>query len=278
VKSAVLLAGLYADGTTTFTEPARSRDHTELMLTELGAKISWREDESGLRVGIEGGDNLSACDYQVPGDLSSAAFLLAAAVLAPESNLTIREVGLNPTRTALVDVLQALGAGVSIERSSVRHGEPAGDLVVISRTLGLPENSFVLSGGMIANLIDEIPVLAVLATQVEGRIEVRDARELRIKESDRIRTVVDGIRAVGGEIEEYEDGFAITGPQRLKGGTVDSEGDHRIAMAFAVAGLAAQGPITVLNAECAQVSFPEFYETLAAICDDGAVRIEPEGS
>jgi 3-phosphoshikimate 1-carboxyvinyltransferase len=184
-------------------------------------------------------------------------------------------VNLNPTRTAFIDTLNELGASIAKHNVREQHGEPVGDLVVSSRQLKSERGGTVLAGALIPNIIDEIPVLAVVATQVEGRVEVRDAKELRIKESDRIRTVADGIRALGGEIEEFEDGFAITGPQRLSGGRVESAGDHRIAMAFAIAGLMAEGTAEIVDADCASVSFPEFYESLAMLTDDGTVAPSP---
>lgn len=260
VKSCVLLAGLLAEGRTTFSEPAQSRNHTELMLAQMGSHIA--TEASGL-ISVEGRHELTSIDYQVPGDVSSSAFLLAAASVLPGSELLIRDVNLNPTRTAFIEVLTSLGARV--ERKNVRalHSEPVGDLVVTSRPLRSETRATVLSGAIIPNIIDEIPILAVVATQVEGRVEIHDAGELRIKESDRIRTVAEGIRSLGGEIEEFEDGFAINGPQQLTGGRVESEGDHRIAMAFAIAGLIAKGTTEIADADCARVSFPEFYEMLA---------------
>lgn len=280
VKSCVLLAGLLAKGRTSFSEPARSRNHTELMLKELGALIDTddtTDDTNDRNVSIEGLHELNAVDYQVPGDISSAAFFIAAATILPGSRLTIKDVNLNPTRTGFLDVLRELGA--SIERQNVRerHGELIGDLVVASRQLTTDGRDKVLSGAMIPNILDEIPMLAVVATQVKGRIEVRDAKELRIKESDRIRTVADGIRALGGDIEEKEDGFSISGPQRLVGGRVDSAGDHRIAMAFSIAGLMADGTTEISEADCAGVSFPEFYESLAMLTSpDAAVLPVPD--
>ncbi|MEK6301155.1 MAG: 3-phosphoshikimate 1-carboxyvinyltransferase [Acidobacteriota bacterium] len=269
VKSCVLLAGLLAEGITTLTEPALSRNHTELMLKEFGARIETKPENAWS---VEGGGRLNPIDYQVPGDVSSAAFLIAAAVALPDSKVVLRGVGLNPTRTAFLDVLLELGASVTTHNLEVRHGEPVGDIHAASTELRTPSRKMTLSGGVIANIIDEVPILAVLATKVAGRIEVRDARELRVKESDRIRTIVDGIRSMGGEIEEFEDGFAISGPQRLRGGTVESAGDHRIAMAFAVAGLLAEGTTQILDADCASVSFPYFYESLASLTGPGAVE------
>ncbi|HKA22386.1 MAG TPA: 3-phosphoshikimate 1-carboxyvinyltransferase [Blastocatellia bacterium] len=268
VKSCVLLAGLLAEGNTTVSEPSASRDHTELMLREFGAAVSLSSPQN---VSVEGLHELQPMDYRVPGDVSSAAFLIAAACTLPDSKLVLKDVGLNPTRTAYLDVLKELGASISTLNVREQHGELVGDISVSGSRLFCGETVFVLSGPIIPNIIDEIPILAVVATQVEGRLEVRDARELRVKESDRIRTVAEGIRAMGGDIEELEDGFAINGPQRLLGGRVETLGDHRIAMAFAVAGLLAEGITEIVDADCAAVSFPEFYETLARLSVRDAV-------
>jgi 3-phosphoshikimate 1-carboxyvinyltransferase len=262
VKSCVLLAGLLADGRTTFTEPSQSRDHTELMLKEFGAPIARDTINSWT---VKGGAKLTAVDYHVPGDVSSAAFLLAGAVAASDSEVTLRGVGLNPTRTAFLDVLSQLGANVIISNKRVRHSEAVGDLRASTSELRTPSGTLVLSGAVIANIIDEIPILAVLATRVDGTIEVRDARELRVKESDRIRTIVDGIESMGGRIQELDDGFRISGPQRLTGSVVESNGDHRIAMAFAVAAFLADGTTEIRDADCASVSFPGFYKELASL-------------
>jgi 3-phosphoshikimate 1-carboxyvinyltransferase len=270
VKTCVLLAGLLADGRTVLSEPAPSRDHTELMLREFSALI---DGSSFGTLSIEGLHELTPLDYQVPGDVSSAAFLIAAACVLPDSKLLLRDVGLNPTRTAFLDVLRDLGASISTQNLTERHGERVGDIIVSSAQLRTERRGTLLSGAIIPNIIDEIPILAVVATQVEGRVEVRDAKELRIKESDRIQTVAGGIRSLGGEIEEFEDGFAITGPQRLTGGHVETSGDHRIAMAFAIAALIAEGTTEIIGAECARVSFPEFYESLAMLT--GPDTVEP---
>lgn len=269
VKSCVLFAGLLAKGRTTFSEPAPSRNHTELMLNEFGARI---ESTYANAWSIEGGGKLNPVDYHVPGDVSSAAFFIAAAATLVNSGVLLRGVGINPTRTAFLDVLSDLGANVAIRNVSKRHGEAVGDLHAMTSELRAASGKTTLGGGVIANLIDEVPILAVLATQVEGRVEIRDAHELRFKESDRIRSIVKGIRSLGGAIEEFEDGFAIVGRQRLRGGKVESEGDHRIAIAFAVAGLLAEGTTEILDADCASVSFPGFYEALASVTEPGAVE------
>jgi len=187
-----------------------------------------------------------------------------------DSEILLRDVSLNPTRVGLIDVLRSLGARITEEHARVQHGEPVAD--IRARSSYLKSESTVLSGEMIPNIIDEIPILAVLATQVEGRIEVRDARELRVKESDRIQTIVAGIRSLGGQIEEFEDGFALTGPQRLTAGRVETQADHRIAMAFAIAGLIADGTTEIIDADSAGVSFPEFYESLRMLAGEGLME------
>jgi 3-phosphoshikimate 1-carboxyvinyltransferase len=265
VKTCVLLAGLLAEGTTSFSEPALSRNHTEIMLREFGAELK----EYNGRLHITGGARLKPVDYSIPGDTSSAAFFVAAAAMLPDSKLTLRGICLNPTRTAFLEVISRLGADIKLENIAERHGEPVGDLVVKAGPLAADD--LVISGATIPRIIDEIPILAVVATQIRGRIQVRDASELRVKESDRIRTVAEGIRALGGQIEEFQDGFAIRGPQKLIGGRIDSAGDHRIAMAFSIAGLAANGTTEIIGADSINVSFPEFYQLLAEITYQGWV-------
>ena len=269
VKTCVLFAGLFADGQTGFAEPARSRNHTELMLAEFGARFA--ESEIDNRMTVEGGGELNPVAYSVPGDLSSAAFFIAAATALADSELLIRDVNLNPTRAAFINTLNDLGASVRVENPRVRHKEPTGNLRVRSAQLKSGTGGALIAGGMIPNLIDEIPILAVLGSQVEGRLEVREARELRVKESDRIHSTVAAIRSLGAEIEEFEDGFAIEGPQRLRGATIETEGDHRIAMAFTIAGLIAEGTTEITDADCASVSFPEFYDLLASVTRGGTV-------
>jgi 3-phosphoshikimate 1-carboxyvinyltransferase len=270
VKTCVLFAGLFADGRTTFNEPSPSRNHTELMLEEFGAQF--KVDEASGDLSIEGGSELTAVRYRVPGDISSAAFFIAAAALLPDSRLELRDVNLNPSRTAFLDVLSQLGASIQISNLRTVHRELVADIQVTSSQLKSESQGTVLSGSIIPNIIDEIPILAIVATQVEGRIEVRGARELRIKESDRVQTVVAGIRALGGEIEEFEDGFAICGPQKLKAGRIETEGDHRIAMAFSIAALIADGTTEIVDADCAGVSFPEFYELLRSLTSEGHIE------
>jgi 3-phosphoshikimate 1-carboxyvinyltransferase len=277
IKTCVLMAGLQARGKTVFVEPAQSRDHTELMLPQFGIQAVVEQTAEGRQITIEGGHELRPVNYHVPGDLSSAAFFIAAAVLGQESTLAIKGVGLNPTRSGFLDVLEKLGARIS--RSNVSHsaGEPIGDLKIRSGALFATGGAGMIRGGLIANLIDEIPVVAVIATQVTGRLEVRDARELRVKESDRIKTVVDGIRAMGGRIEEFEDGFAIEGPQQLAGARIQSHGDHRISMAFSIAGLVATGVTEIEDADCAAVSLPEFHSLLRTLTSEGVASVVGSG-
>lgn len=254
VKTCVLLAGLYAEGSTTVREPAPSRDHTEVALREFGAEVS----KDGSAITVRGRPALTGRELVVPSDLSSAAFFLVAALLVPGSCLTIRDVGLNPTRAALLDFLAGMGARVRVLEAASRNGELVGDVMV--------EHSAVRGGviekGATAALIDEIPVLAVLGAASEEGLVVRDARELRIKETDRIATMAENLRRMGVEVEEQPDGMVVPGGQRFKAAELDSFGDHRIAMAAAVAALAADGASLIRNSEAASVSFPEFWETL----------------
>jgi 3-phosphoshikimate 1-carboxyvinyltransferase len=201
-------------------------------------------------------------DYTVAGDLSSAAFFVGAALVVPDAEIRLRHIGINPSRLALIEVLQQMGGAVEIVDARLAHGEPVADLV--ARTSEL-RGDHDLSGAVIANLIDEIPILAVIATQLDGTLTIRDARELRVKESDRIRAIVDNLRTLGVEVEEFEDGLRLQGRQRLRGGRIDSRGDHRIAMSFAVGGLIADGETTIDGAEAASVSLPEFYQLIASM-------------
>jgi 3-phosphoshikimate 1-carboxyvinyltransferase len=235
------------------------------MLEEFGAPVE-RLSDCGVATGRCG--SLRPVEYTVPGDVSSAAFFIAGAASIPGSRLTIKEVGLNPTRTAFLDILEMLGARVERRNLRSQHGEIVGDLSVEYSVCSGSPRHILLRGEIIANLIDEIPILAVAATQHEGTFEVREARELRLKESDRIRTVVDAIDALGGNVEEFEDGFRIRGPRRLKGGRVSTAGDHRIAMAFSIAGLMSEGETEILDADSAGVSFPEFYDVVRRLAGE----------
>lgn len=257
VKTCVLFAGLFADGVTTVREPLRTRDHTELALRAFGAEVG----VNGTVVSVRGRPRLEALDLSVPGDLSSAAFFLVAALLVPGSRLRIEHVGLNPTRSALLDFLLGMGADIRIENLEFQGGEGTGDLEVRHSAV----RGGTIEKGLTAALIDEIPVLAVLGAASDQGLVVRDAAELRVKETDRISTVAENLRAMGVEIEVAPDGFRVPGRQRFRAAEVDSFGDHRIAMAFSIAALAADGESIIKNAEAASVSFPEFYQTLARL-------------
>ena len=251
VKTALLLAGLYTDGLTVVIEPGPARDHTERMLAAMGAPIG----RKGRYITSERPDApLAPLDITVPGDFSSAAFLVAAGVTAPESAVTIESVGMNPTRTGLVDALISMGAEVQMENPREIGGEPVGDLHVQHSAL----NCVTIQGDQIVTMIDELPVFAVIATQARGDTIVRDAAELRVKETDRIATTVTELRKMGADIEELPDGFIVHGPTRLRGAHVSSHGDHRLAMALTVAGLIAEGVTTVADADCISDSFPGF--------------------
>ncbi len=259
VKTCVLFAGLFADGKTVVHEAVRTRDHTELALREFGADI----EVHGRSITLRGPARLQGRELVVPGDLSAAAFFLVAALIAPESSLVIHGVGLNPTRTALLDFLAGMGADLTILDVKQAGAELIGDIRIRkSRVRG-----GVLEKAQTAALIDEIPVLAVLGAASEEGLVVRDAAELRVKETDRIATVAENCRRMGIAITVREDGFEIPGRQAFHAAELDSFGDHRIAMAFAVAALAADGPCTVQNADAASVSFPEFFESLRGVAE-----------
>jgi 3-phosphoshikimate 1-carboxyvinyltransferase len=257
VKSCVLFAGLYADGTTTVREPVRTRDHTELALREFGAELAVRK---GV-ISVEGKAALKGRELLVPGDLSSAAFFLVASLLVPESEISIQGVGLNPTRAELIDFLVSIGAPIEVLRVEQTGGELIGNLKVRNGRL----RGGVVQSALTAALIDELPVLAVLGTATEEGITVRDASELRVKETDRIAAVADNLRRMGAAVDVFDDGFHVPGKQTLRAAEIDSFGDHRIAMAFSVAALAADGESVIQNAEAASVSFPEFYDLLSAL-------------
>lgn len=253
VKSCVLLAGLYAEGETTVVESARSRDHTERMLGLDAIEMD------GLRyLTVTQGHRIQARTWAVPGDFSAAAFFLVAGSVMPDAHLRLPSVGLNPTRSALLDVLRAMGASIVVENERTLGGEPIADLTV--RGTGL--QSISLGGAVIPNLIDEIPILAVAATQAEGRTEIRDAHELRVKETDRLAAMATNLRALGATVEEFDDGLAIEGGRPLTGAPVETYHDHRIAMAMGVAGLLASGTTTIHGADIASVSFPDFWTQL----------------
>jgi 3-phosphoshikimate 1-carboxyvinyltransferase len=262
VKSAVLLAGLYAEGMTQVTEPAETRDHTELALEEFGARIEKRGRTiaiSGLAAN-NGKAGLQPKLLDIPGDLSSAVFFVAAASLLPESNLYIANVGLNPTRSAILDFFQQMGASICVLNLQSKQGELIGDLAVKGAKL----KGGIISGDLVPLLIDELPMLAALGPYTEEGIEIRDAGELRVKESDRIAALAENLKRMGAKVEERPDGLLVEGRNagKLRGAEIDPRGDHRIAMAFAAAGLAATGETRILDAECAAVSFPRFFEEL----------------
>jgi len=259
VKSCVLLAGLFADGQTTVHEPIRTRDHTELALREFGADV----EVNKRSITVAGRPRLQARELHVPGDLSSAAFFLVAALIVKDSNLTIRGVGLNPTRTALLDFLVEMGAQIKVLDVKGAGGELIGDVQVRKS----PIRGGLLEKARTAALIDEIPVLAVLGAASAEGLTVRDAAELRVKETDRIATIAENFRRMGLAIEVREDGFEVPGGQRFHAAELDSFGDHRIAMAFSVAALIADGPCVIEGAEAASVSFPEFFATLQRVTE-----------
>jgi 3-phosphoshikimate 1-carboxyvinyltransferase len=265
VKSAVLLAGLLADkGETVVEEPARSRDHTERMLRYLGADLA----VEGLKVRIRPQKRLTARPVVVPGDISSAAFVLAAALLKTDSEVTIRSVGYNPSRAGIVQVLREMGGRIEVRDPREVNGEPVADLQILPSTL----HGIDLRGSVIANIIDEIPIISVLATQAKGRTIIADAGELRVKESDRIRTMVEGLRRLGAHVEERPEGMVIDGPVRLQGGEVESFGDHRVAMSLAIAGLVAEGSVIIKDTACVRTSFPGFTRTLQNLAGQSAIR------
>jgi 3-phosphoshikimate 1-carboxyvinyltransferase len=261
VKTALLFAGLQAEGTTTVSEAVRTRDHGELALRAFGAEIQRTTDT----VTIAGGQKLHAIEATVPGDMSSAAFFLCAAALFPESSLVFDQLGMNPTRATLLDVLTALGAKIHVLNLEENQGELIGSVQLTSPSQGL--GSTEIRGSLAAQLIDELPVLAAIAPYTRGGIRIRDARELRVKESDRIALVARNLRAMGAEVEEFEDGLDVPGGQRLNGGVVDSDGDHRIAMAFAIAALRAEGDTLIQGADAAAISFPEFFALLDQVTE-----------
>ncbi|WP_029099619.1 3-phosphoshikimate 1-carboxyvinyltransferase [Brevibacillus thermoruber] len=257
VKSAILLAGLQAKGVTSVTEPQLSRDHTERMLQAFGVKVV----RDGLTVSVEGGQTLKGRAIRVPGDISSAAFLIAAVMMVPGSSLLIENVGINPSRTGIIDVVRAMGGRIELQNERVVNEEPVADLLVTHAEL----RGIEIGGEIIPRLIDEIPVIAVMATQASGRTVIRDAEELRVKETDRIATVASQLSRFGAKVTPTPDGLIVEGATPLTGATIDSMGDHRIGMAMAIAGLAAGGETVIENDEAINVSFPGFADILAHI-------------
>ena len=260
VKSAILLAGLYAQGETVVVEPVRSRDHTEIGLRAFGAELT----RSGSRISIRGGQSLTGIDAEIPGDLSSAAFFLCAAALFPRSNLVIDGLGMNPTRAVLLDVLASMGARTKVLKLEEHHGELVG---LVQLQPGELKGTRV-SGAVTAAVIDEIPVLAAIAPYTRDGMVIEDAAELRVKESDRLAAVAQNLRAMGAKIEERPDGLSIPGQQKLHGAEIDAHGDHRIAMAFAVAALRAAGETRIHGASSARISFPEFFHLLRQLSSE----------
>lgn len=256
-KSAILLAGLFANGTTLVHEPAPSRDHTERMLRAFGAKVIVK----GLTVAVFGPARLKGTRVIVPGDPSSASFFLCAAAAIPDSEVTALGISVNPTRSGYLDILRQMGASVTVHNERTRGGEPVADVTVRGSEL----KGVTVSGELISKTIDELPVLAAIATVAKGPTVIRDAQELRIKESDRIATMVSELRKLGAQVEELPDGMIIRGEAKLKGTELQSYGDHRVAMALAVAGLLAEGEVVIHNADCIAVSFPQFPQVLKSL-------------
>jgi 3-phosphoshikimate 1-carboxyvinyltransferase len=255
VKSAVLLAGLFAEGETEVIEKVRTRDHTEIALEQMGADIGRHQ----RTIAVRGRAHLEGKKLYVPGDFSSAAFFIVAGLVTPSSNLMLHNVGLNPTRTGILDVLVPMGGRVKVVNLEMMNGELIGDLHVETSQLRggeIPESA-------VPGLIDELPILAVLGTQTEQGLTFRGAAELRVKESDRLAAVAENLRRMGAEVEEFPDGLRVAGRQTLRGAEIDPHDDHRIAMAFAVAGLVAQGHTIIKNSGCVDISFPDFFATLA---------------
>ncbi len=269
LKSCVLLAGLFAEGQTQVMEMIPTRDHTERMLSHFGAYPDFKIDHA-RHITVFGNVELTAKDMTVPGDISSAAFFMVAAACLPGSELTLQTLGLNPTRAEIIEILKKFGLRVEIkDRVSFGH-EPAGNMIIRGGSRWGPSPAAdsgspnIIKEIQTAFLIDEIPILAVLGTQIAGGLEIRDAQELRVKESDRIKSTVENLKLMGAAVEEFPDGFRV-GRSRLKGAVVDSFGDHRIAMAFAVAGLLAEGETEIVNSDCVDISFPGFFEALKQI-------------
>jgi 3-phosphoshikimate 1-carboxyvinyltransferase len=261
VKTCVLLAGLQTAGTTIVREAVRTRDHSELALRAFGARLDRTIDS----VSISGPQSLHAIDAAIPGDISSAAFFMCAAALFPGSGLVLDSLGLNPTRATLLDVLTVLGVHISVLNLDEKNAELVGTVQITARPEGL--GTAEVSGALAAQLIDELPVLAAIGPYTSGGIRIRNAKELRVKESDRIALVVKNLRAMGAEVEEFEDGVDVPGGQTLHGATIDSGGDHRIAMAFSVAALRAEGETLIQGADSAAISFPEFFNLLDLVAE-----------
>ena len=258
VKSCILFAGLYADGTTTVTEPIKSRDHSERMFKTFGADIS----VDGLSVSVKKCNGLYAQEVTVPCDISSAAFFIVAGLIVPNSNIKILNVNINKTRDGILTVLKSMGADIVLDNVRTVSGEDVADIEIKTSKL----NSISFGKEIVPSLIDEIPVIVLAATQAEGQTIISGAKELKVKESDRIHSVASQLNKMGADIKETDDGFIINGPAKLKGAMVDSFDDHRIAMMLSIAGLTAEGETEVLNSDCVKISFANFYEVLKQIC------------
>lgn len=256
VKSALLIAGLLAEGETCVTEPSLSRDHTERIFQYLGLPL----EKKGLTLKTHGIEGYRNKDFSIPGDFSSAAFIVAAGLLIEGSKLVIKNVGINPTRTGMLDVLRKAGAKLKIIDKWEDGGEPVGNLMVEYSDL----EAFEVKGSIVPTLIDEVPILAIIATQAKGESIFKDVEELKVKESDRIKAVIDGINKMGGKAEVIDNGFVVYGPTRLKGEEIETYGDHRIAMAFAIAGLIANGE-TIVESDSINISFPTFTKTIKSL-------------
>ncbi|MDR7075287.1 3-phosphoshikimate 1-carboxyvinyltransferase [Neobacillus niacini] len=257
VKSALILAGLQAEGETTIIEKAESRDHTERMIRKFGGEIQ----KDNRTITVKGGQKLTASDILVPGDISSAAFFLVAGAIVPDSEIVLKNVGLNPTRTGIIEIMNKMGANLEIRQNAADAFEPAGDLTIKTSSL----KGTVIEGDVIPRLIDEIPIIALLATQAEGKTIIKDASELKVKETNRIDTVVQELTKLGASIEATEDGMIIHGGTELKGGTVSSHGDHRIGMMLAIASLLCKDQVELENPESISVSYPNFFSHLNSL-------------
>ena len=258
VKSCVLLAGMYSDGITRVTEPVLSRNHTEIMLNYFGANAT----AEGTTASIKPDPSLYGREILVPGDISSAAYFIAAGLLVPNSEILLKNVGINPTRDGILRVCRAMGADITLLNETT-EGEPTADLLIRSSAL----HGTTIEGAIIPTLIDELPMIAVMAAFAEGTTVIRDAQELRVKESDRIQVMTENLRKMGADIQETEDGMIIHGGKALHGAEIDSHLDHRVAMSFAVAGLLCEGTLSIKNGECVNISYPEFYSDLYSLAE-----------
>ena len=258
VKSAILLAGIQAEGVTIIEEPQNSRNHTELMIKGFGGEVGL----DGRHVSVQGGQTLYGKDVRIPGDISSAAFFLVAAALIPGSRIVVRRVGVNPTRDGVIEILRRMGAEIELLNATIETGEPVADLKVTGKRLKGVE----IGAELVARTIDEYPILAIAAALAEGDTVISGVKELRFKESDRISAMSEGLRRLGVDVEEREDGLTIRGRETLQGNKVRSFGDHRIAMSLAIAGLCAEGGVEIDDAQCVAISFPTFFDLLDEIC------------